>query len=89
MTVNPRHQLTHIQPAAAGHAQGLQRGHRDGRAHQQGQINAGNVLQQSRQRQDAQMLLQLHAVKSFLQSLSGSRHLAGRQAHPFGRAGTA
>ena len=51
------HQLAQFQAAAASHAQGLQRGNRHRGTHQQGQVYPGNVLQQGRQRQDAQVLL--------------------------------
>ena len=89
MPVQARHQLAEIEATAAGHAQGLQRGNRHRGAHQQRQIDPGNILQQGCQRQNAQVLLQLDTRQPLLQSTGGRRHLLCRQAHALGGAGAA
>ena len=89
MPVQAGHQLAEIEATAAGHAQGLQRGNRHRGAHQQGQVNPGNVLQQGCQRQNAQVSLQLHTFQPLLQRTGGRRQLLRRQAHALGGTSTA
>ena len=87
--VDALHQPPEFQATAAGHAQILQGSDHHRAAHQQGQVNTGNVLQQCGQRQDAQVPLKFDAFKALLQSQRGGCHLCHRQANALGVAGAA
>ena len=87
--INALHQLPDIQATTAGHPKVMQGRDHHRAAHQQRQINPGDIFQQGGQRQDAQVPLKLDTVKTFLQCQRSGCHLRHRQANAFGCAGTA